>query len=112
MTTTAGPETGVARSGLSGRNTLIGTSSGDVIRFRCTVVIDVVVWAGASGCTGRSSVAADCAMICHDRNASPDDMIETVYTRNSRNRLQAKLFIYSRYDVIYTMCLWLMLIGD
>ena len=112
MTTTAGPETGVARSGLSGRNTLIGTSSGDVIRFRCTVVIDVVVCAGASRCTGGSSVAADCAMICRDRNASPDDMIETVYTRNSRNRLQAKLFIYSRYDVIYTVCLWQMLIGN
>ena len=63
----------------------------------------MVVWAGASGCTGRSSVAVDCAMICHDRNASPDDMIETVYTRNSRNRLQAKLFIYSRYDVICTV---------
>ena len=53
--TTAGPVTGVARSGLSRRNTLIGASSGDVIGFRCTVVIDVVVWAGASRCTSRSS---------------------------------------------------------
>ena len=56
---------------------------------------------GASdGCSSGSSVAADCAMICRDRNASPDDMIEMVYTRNSRNRLQAKLFIYSRYNII------------
>ena len=59
---------------------------------------------------GSSRMAS--LMICRDRDVSPDDTIETVYVRNSRNRLQAKLFIYSRYDVIYTVCLWQMLIGD
>ena len=55
------------------------------------------VWAGASaGCMSGSLVATDCAMICCDRDVSPDDMIGTVYVRNSRNRLQTKLFIYSR----------------
>ena len=97
--TTVGPETGVARSRLSGRNTLIGASSGDVIGFQFTVVIDVMVWAGASGCMSRSSIAADCAMICCGQDVSPDDMIETVYVINSRNRLQTKLFIYHLYSV-------------
>ena len=59
------------------------------------VVVVVEAWAGASaGCTSVSSVAVDCAMICCDRDASPDDTIETVYVRNSRNRLQTKLFLY------------------
>ena len=35
-------------------------------------------------------------LICCDRDVSPDDMIGTVYVRNSCNRLQTKLFIYSR----------------
>ena len=52
---------------------------------------------GASdGCSSGSSVAADCAMIYRDGDASSDDTIETVYVRNSRNHLQTKLFIYSR----------------
>ena len=51
-------------------------------------------------------------MICCGQDVSPDDTIEMVYVRNSRDGLQTKLFIYSRYDVIYTVCLWQMLIGD
>ena len=54
------------------------------------------VRAGASaGCMGGSSVAAECAIMYRDRDASSDDTIETVYVRNSRNRLQTELFIYS-----------------
>ena len=76
---TAGPGAVIVRTGLSGRYTLIGTSSGDVTGFRCMVVIDVEVWAGASArCTSGSLVAADCAMICRDRDVSSDDTIETV----------------------------------
>ena len=101
---TAGPGAVIVRTGLSGRYTLIGTSSGDVTGFRCMVVIDVEVWAGASaGCTSGSLVAADCAMICRDRDVSSDDTIETVYVRNSGNRLQTKLILYSRHDVIFTV---------
>ena len=50
-------------------------------------------------------------LIYRDRDASSDDTIETVYVRNSRNRLQTKLYIYIflgrmltiRYDVICTV---------
>ena len=42
-------------------------------------------------------------MIYCDRDVASDDTIETVYVRNSRNCLQAKLFIYSWYDVICTV---------
>ena len=51
-------------------------------------------------------------MICCGRDVSPDDMSETVYIRNSRNHLQTKIFIYSRYDVICTVCPWQMLVGN
>ena len=51
-------------------------------------------------------------MICCGRDVSPDDMSETVYIRNSRNHLQTKIFIYSRYDVNCTVCPWQMLVGD
>ena len=49
----------------------------------------------ASRCTSGSSVAAEYAIMYRDRDASSDDTIETVYVRNSRNRLQTELFIYS-----------------
>ena len=45
-------------------------------------------------------------------NISPDDTGETVYARSSRNRLQTKIFIYSRYDVICTVCPWQILVGN
>ena len=48
----AGPGAGNVRTGLSGRNMFIGTSSGDVIGLQCMVVI-------VAGCTRGSSVAAD-----------------------------------------------------
>ena len=52
-------------------------------------------------------------MICCDRDVSSDDTIETVYVRNSRNCLQAKLFIYICGMMLYVqLCLWQMLIGD
>ena len=50
-------------------------------------------------------------LICCGRDVSPDDTGKTVYVRSIRNRLETKIFIYSRYDVIYTVCLWQMLIG-
>ena len=40
---TAGPGAGNVRTGLIGRNMLIGTSPGDGIRLRCMVVVVVEV---------------------------------------------------------------------
>ena len=40
---TEGPGAGIARTGLSGRNTLIGASSGEVIGCRWMVMLDVEV---------------------------------------------------------------------
>ena len=45
-------------------------------------------------------------MICCGWDVSLDDTSKTVYVRNSRNPLQTKIFIYSRYDVICTLCPW------
>jgi hypothetical protein len=42
-------------------------------------------------------------MICCGRDVSPDDTSKTVYVRSIRNRLETKIFIYSRYDVICTV---------
>ena len=50
--------------------------------------------------------------ICCGWDVSPDDMSKTEYVRNSRNRLQSKIFIYSQYDVICTVCPWEMLVGN
>ena len=71
-----------------------------------------MVLAGISGCTSGSSVAADCAMIFCGQDVSPDDTSKRVYVRSSRNCLQTKIFTYSWYDVICTVCPWQMLVGD
>lgn len=72
-------------------------SSGDAIGCRCTVVVDVGTWAGASaGWLSEGSVTAVCAMVCCDREVSSDDIIETVFARSnrSRNRYMNKLDKY------------------
>ena len=58
------------------------------------VVVEVVAGASA-GRMGEGSVAADCAIMYRSRGASSDDVIEVVYARNSRSRLQTKLVVYS-----------------
>ena len=60
------------------------------------VINDVEAWVGASvECISGSSVAVDCAMMCHDRGVSSDDTIGTVYVRSSCNRYISKV-IYIR----------------
>ena len=84
---TAGPGIGIVKTGLSGRKALVGISSGEVIRCRCTVVVDVGTWAGASaGWLSEGSVAAVCAMVCCGRGVSSEDVIETAFARSNRNR--------------------------